>query len=111
MKVTKNRLDLMVTEQVVIDGVSYDVKDPLSVQFRDFVMLREASEHRVQQFEVSRPDVVSFAEYGTAGYWWFVAAVAGVVDPYEMPEQELVKIPTTLDYFDWFRAQKAALGG
>lgn len=96
----------MDTVTVTIDGVEYDMKDPLSVQFRDFELQRTASEHKVIQGEVSRPDIVSYLEYNTPGYWWFVAAINGIVDPYEMPEQELVKIPQLLDYFDWFRAQK-----
>lgn len=96
----------METVTITIDGVEYDVKDPISVQFRDFELKRTASEHRVRQSEVPRPDLVSFAEYGTPGYWWFLAAVSGIVDPYELPEQELMKVPRLLDYFDWFREQK-----
>lgn len=106
MKVTQNRLDLMSTETITIDGVEYAIKDPISVQFRDFELKRTASEHRVKQDEVRRPDIVSYLEYNSAGYWWFVAAINGVIDPYEMPEQDLVKIPRLLDYFDWFREQK-----
>lgn len=106
MKVTQNRLDLMDTETITIGGVKYDVKDPLSVQFRDFELKRTASEHKVLQGEVSRPDIISFLEYNSAGYWWLIAALNGIVDPYEMPEQELVRIARLLDYFDWFRDQK-----
>ena len=106
MKVTQNRLDLMSTETIMVDGVKYDVKDPLSVQFRDFEQLRMSPEHKVVQGEVSRPDIISLIEYGTVSYWWFVAAINGVIDPFNMPEQELVIIPDTLDYFDWFREQK-----
>ena len=108
MRVTQNRLDLMTKETVVIDGVFYNVMDPLSVQFRDFGSKRAVFEHTVLQLEVSRPDIVSYVEYNTPGYWWFIAAINGVVDPYEMPEQERVKIPQLLDYFDWFREQKGA---
>ncbi len=96
----------MDTVTVTIDGVDYDMKDPLSVQFRDFKLQRTASEHRVHQVEVPRPDLISFVEYNTPGYWWFIAAINGVVDPYEMPEQDRVKVPRLLDYFDWFREQK-----
>lgn len=106
MKVTQNRLDLMDTVAITVGGVEHRVKDPLTVQFRDFELRRAASEHRVLQGEVSRPDVVSFVEYNAAGYWWFVAAINGVVDPYAMPEQDLIKIPRLLDYYDWFRQQK-----
>lgn len=106
MKVTQNRLDLMDTVTITVDGIEYDIKDPLTVQFRDFELKRTASEHRVLQNEVPRPDVVSFLEYNTSGYWWFIAAINGVVDPYDMPEQDPVKIPRLLDYFDWFREQK-----
>lgn len=106
MKVTQNRLDLMATETVTIGGVEYDVKDPLSVQFRDFETRRRAGEHRVVQSEVPRPDIISFVEYNTVGFWWFIAAISGVVDPYAMPEQELVRVPQLLDYYDWFREQK-----
>ena len=106
MKVTQNRLDLMSTETITVDGVEYDVKDPLSVQFRDFEQRRTAPEHKVIQSEVPRPDIISLNEYSTVAYWWFVAAINGVVDPYDMPEQELIVMPNTLDYFDWFRGQK-----
>lgn len=106
MKVTQNRLDLMAIETITVGGVGFDVRDPLSVQFRDFETKRTAAEHKVLQNEVPRPDIVSFIEYNSVGYWWFVAAVNGVVDPYEMPEQELVRAPQLLDYFDWFRQQK-----
>lgn len=106
MKVTQNRLDLMATETVTIDGEQFDVKDPISVQFRDLELRRTASEHKVLQSEVPRPDIISFIEYNTVGYWWFIAALNGIVDPYEMPEQDLVKVARLLDYFDWFRGQK-----
>jgi len=106
VKVTQNRLDLMETVVVTIGGEDFDIKDPISVQFRDFELKRTAAEHSVHQSEVTRPDIVSFLEYGTSGYWWFLAAVSGVVDPYELPEQDLMKIPRLLDYFDWFREQK-----
>ena len=103
---TQNRLDLMATETITVGGVEYDIKDPLSVQFRDFELRRRAWEHKVVQSEVPRPDIISFLEYNSVGYWWFIAAISGVVDPYEMPFQELVKVPQLLDYFDWFRQQK-----
>ena len=106
MKVTQNRLDLMDTETITIGGEEFDVKDPLSVQFRDFELRRTASEHKVLQNEVPRPDIISFFEYNSAGYWWLIAAINGIVDPYEMPEQDLVRVPRLLDYFDWFRDQK-----
>ena len=106
MKVTQNRLDLMSTEIITVSGVEYDVKDPISVQFRDLELRRTAAEHRVLQNEVPRPDIISFLEYNTVGYWWVIAAINGVVDPYEMPEQDLLKVPRLLDYFDWFRGQK-----
>ena len=106
MKVTQNRLDIMATEAITIDGEVFDVKDPISIQFRDFELRRTASEHRVLQSEVSRSDLISFIEYNTVGYWWVIAAINGVVDPYEMPEQDLMKVPRLLDYFDWFREQK-----
>ena len=106
MKVTQNRLDLMTTETITIGGEELDVKDPLSVQFRDFELKRTAAEHMVLQNEVPRPDIISYVEYSTPGYWWFIAAINGVIDPFEMPEQELAKIPRLLDYFDWFRDQK-----
>ena len=106
MKVTQNRLDLMDTEVITIDGVEFSIKDPLSVQLRDFELKRRAAEHKVMQDEVPRPDIVSLLEYNSVGYWWFIAAINGVVDPYEMPEQELLQVPRLLDYFDWFREQK-----
>ena len=106
MKVTQNRLDLMETETITVDGVEYEVKDPLSIQFRDFEARRRSTEHKVIQSEVARPDLISFAEYNTVGFWWFIAAINGVVDPLDMPEQELVTVPQLLDYFDWFRDQK-----
>ena len=106
VKVTQNRLDIMATETITIGGVEFDVKDPISVQFRDFELRRTASEHRVLQGEVPRPDIISFLEYNTVGYWWVIAAINGIIDPYEMPEQDLLRVPRLLDYFDWFREQK-----
>lgn len=106
MKVTQNRLDLMETEVITIDGVEFNVKDPLTVQFRDFEARRTVTEHRVLQSEVPRPDIISYVEYDTPGFWWFIAAINGVVDSYDMPEQERIKVPRLLDYYDWFREQK-----
>jgi len=108
MKVTQNRLDLMDTDTVTIDGEEFEIKDPLSISFRDFAPTRTLSEHRVSQDEVPRPDIIAYLEYSTVGYWWFVAAINGIIDPYEMPEQDLIKIPRALDYFDWFREQKGS---
>jgi hypothetical protein len=106
MKITQNRLDLMDTETVTVDGAEYRVKDPLSLKYRDFELNRRAGEHVVIQSEVRRPDLISYGEYGTVWYWWFIAAMNGVVDPYEMPESNKLRVPHLLDYHDWYRDQK-----
>ena len=96
----------MLSPTAIYSDCPVTVKDPLSIQFRDFEAVRRSTEHRVVQGEVSRPDLISFFEYNTVGFWWFIAAINGVVDPLDMPEQELVLVPQLLDYFDWFREQK-----
>lgn len=102
MKVTKNRLDLMDT--VTVDGVQE--KDPLTLEFRDFELLRSATWHRTIQTELKRPDLISNEEYRTPGFWWFILAVNGIVDPYDLPQSENFRIPQLLDYYDWYRGQK-----
>ena len=105
MKITQNRLDLMDT--IVVDEI--DEKDPLSVEFRDFDPTRTMSRHRVLQVETSRPDLIAFTEYGSTGYWWFILAVNGVIDPYQLTEADFLKIPSSLDYYDWFREEKGTV--
>ncbi len=102
MRITLDRTELMDT--VTVDGVRE--KDPLSVNFREVELKRPASQHRVSQDEIPRPFLIAYREMGSAGYWWFVAAINNVVDPWEMPEGQKMKIPSDLDYSDWYRQEK-----
>lgn len=101
MKVTQNRLDLMTTETV--NGTQE--KDPLSINYLDFEQQREAKKHTMLYSEQRRPDIISQDEYQSPGFWWFILAINGVTDPYEVPTDIRLTIPSQLDYFDWFRGQ------
>jgi alpha-L-fucosidase len=102
MKVSTNRLDIMDTETV--DGVQE--KDPMTLNFDEFKLTRQASRHYVKQYEVNRPDLISFDEYGTTYLWWFIMQVNGIIDPWTIAEDTVLTIPNLLDYYDWFRSQK-----
>jgi hypothetical protein len=102
MRVSTDRLDLMDT--VTVDGVQE--KDPLTVQMRDFDARRNVGQHLAQQDEVPRPYLISDEQYGTDAFWWFILAVNAVVDPYDVPGDERLRVPSLDDYYDWFREQK-----
>jgi len=102
MKVSSNRLDLMDT--VTVDGIQE--KDPLTMQVRDFVARRQVGQHVAHQVARNRPFLISIDEYNSAGYWWFILAINNIVDPYEVPQNVKLKIPSIDDYYDWFRDQK-----
>ena len=106
MKVTQSRMDLM--ETVTVDSIKE--KDPLSLNFRGFEAVRRSNRVQVQQVHVERPYLLAYSVYGLVGYWWFLCNVAGVVDPYAMPEGDLIVAPNVLDYYDWYRDQKALVG-
>lgn len=106
MKITQNRLDLMDSADVVVDGVTYKVKDPLSLKYRDFEFQRRAGEHAVLQSEIKRPDLIAYVEYDSVGYWWFILAINKIVDPLDLEASERYRVPQLLDYFDWYRDQK-----
>jgi len=102
MKVSTNRLDLMDT--VTIDGVQE--KDPLTMQVRDFVARRHSRQHIAHQTVRSRPYLTSIEEYSSVGYWWFILEINNIDDPYEVPQDVKLTIPSLDDYYDWFRDQK-----
>jgi hypothetical protein len=103
MRVTQNRLDLMTIE--TLDDIKE--KDPLSVNFRDFETVRKTNRIQVAQVNVSRPYMMAYSVYGSVLYWWFICEVAGTIDPYGMIEGDMLVAPNVLDYYDWYRAQKA----
>lgn len=102
MKVTENRLDLMDT--VTVDGVQE--KDPLTMRYREIDPQREVRRHEVLLGEVSRPDMISLLEYQSSGFWWFILAFNGVIDPYDVSVETQLTITDMLDYYAWFRQQK-----
>jgi hypothetical protein len=42
----------------------------------------------------NRPDLLSHAAYGTAGYWWLILLANNVEDAYSgLPQDALIRIP------------------
>lgn len=64
-------------------------RKPIPASSNDkFVLINSSTEYR--------PDLVSYAAYGTVDYWWYIMEFNGIKDIYEFKSGLTLRVPTTL---------------
>lgn len=87
--------------------VIVDDKEQLDYLFHslsNFEMVHDPGFYRIDATDVLRPDLISFKNYGTVNYWWFIMFVNSVFDPLsDLEVGHLLVIPNLLDVYDFFK--------
>ncbi len=69
-------------------------KDMSSMNFGDFDF-GPVSYYKCTQFDIGRPDLISYKIYGTTNYWWFLMWFNGVSDAWnDIRENMLIAFPS-----------------
>lgn len=59
----------------------------------------------VPQIFLGRLDLVSYAAYGIPDYWWLIAQVNDIMDPFsDMYTGQVLKIPSLGEYYTFYNA-------
>jgi len=63
------------------------------------------SYHQVTESDVMRPDLISYAVYGTVDYWWIILFVNDIDDPLtEIVAGDVLTIPNIADIYNFYQA-------
>lgn len=69
-------------------------KDMSSMSFGDFDF-GPTEFYKCSQFDIGRPDLISYKIYGTTNYWWFLMWFNGVADVWnDLREDMLIEYPS-----------------
>jgi len=67
---------------------TYKRKDIVSSTKDKFVLINSSTEYR--------PDLVSYAAYGTVDYWWYIMEFNGIKDIYDFKSGITLRIPRNI---------------
>jgi len=85
----------------------FDELDFLDHSLSGFKQKKRFALYRVAQTDLLRPDMISYKNYGTVRFWWFLLFVSGIEDPFnDILEGQMMNIPNHLDLYDFFREFK-----
>ena len=86
--------------KVVVGGI--EEIDLLYHNLSEFKMKYDPVYYRVDIHDINRPDLISYRNYGTVGYWWVICLVNSIQNPFEDIEiGDIIKIPNRLDIYDF----------
>lgn len=76
---------------VVADSLGID---PLRDRIVPMLLkIRSYTEHQVSQDERGAPDLISYREYGSTDFWWYIMAYNGIARYKEIVEGLVLRIP------------------
>jgi len=92
----KSRYNLQGSNRVIHKGK--EIKDVTSSdRYNVFVQNLPNVQGRLAQVSLqfeARPDLISYAAYGTAAYWWLILLANNILDPEEdLTVGKIIKIP------------------
>ena len=92
-------------EKVTVDNT--EELDFLDNNLSKLKLTRAAPFYRLSVVDRKRPDLISYKNYKTVGYWWLVCVANGIQDPFfETGIGRVVRLPNLLDVYDFFRRYK-----
>lgn len=60
--------------------------------------------YRIQEEDIMRPDLISYKAYQSVSYWWLIAFINNINNPFtDMEVGNLIKIPNTIDIYDFYK--------
>jgi len=60
--------------------------------------------YRIQEEDLMRPDLISYKAYRSVKYWWLIAFLNNINNPFvDMEVGDLIKIPSTLDIYEFYK--------
>ena len=88
--------------QEVVDGVAE--LDFLNNVLSDFEIKHTPKYYRTDEHDVSRPDLISWTNYGTVAYWWIICLVNNIQNPLSDIEVGMIlKIPHLTDIYSFYK--------
>lgn len=91
--------------KVTIGGI--DEPDYLDRALGSFVLTHTPSYYRVDETDIARPDLISFANYRTTQYWWIICLVNKIQNPLtDFEVGDILTIPHLSDIFTFYKKFK-----
>jgi len=91
--------------KVVVNGILE--LDFLYNTLSNFVMTHTPTYYRTDEHDVARPDLISFENYGTVGYWWIICLVNKIQNPFTgIPVGTILTIPHLSDIYVFYKKYK-----
>jgi len=88
--------------QVTTLGI--DELDYLYNSLSNFKMTYPPSYYRVEESDLTRPDIISYKSYNTVRYWWLICYVNGIEDPFhDLFLGQLLQIPNLIDVYLFYK--------
>lgn len=84
---------------VNVNGI--DEKDLLSNRFYYFDT-NSFSHFKVSKYNKGRPDLISLENYGDEKYWWCILEFNNIINPFDIHEGQVLKIPIFKNEIDNF---------
>lgn len=85
-----------------VDGVQE--LDHLYNNLSGFTMNLAPQYYMVTEDDLMRVDLISFKSYGTVRYWWLIAFVNKIQDPFnDLTPGQILEIPNILDIYDFYK--------
>ena len=78
--------------------------DFLNTSISKFQMVYPAVYYRISETDWMRPDMISYAMYGTVKYWWLIVALNNIFDPFnDLVVGKKLTIPNLFDVYDFYK--------
>jgi len=78
--------------------------DYLRTSMANFEMRYKPLYYRVGEEDMMRPDMISFRNYNTVGYWWLLMSVNKIFDPFnDLYVGMKLQIPNILDIYEFYK--------
>lgn len=88
--------------KVIVNGI--EEPDYLNRALGSFVMNHTPTYYRVDESDVSRPDLISYTNYRTVAYWWIICLVNKIQNPLtEIEAGDILTIPHLSDIYIFYK--------
>jgi hypothetical protein len=96
------RTDFYHREKTELNGVSYEELDFLNNTLSDFEFKHTPGHYRVVGTDLMRLDLIAYKVYEEVKFWWILALVNEINEPFsDLEEGQLLIIPSLLDIYEF----------
>ncbi len=95
-----------VTQDIPEELNGFDIYDPLTLNWNNFNFRGDEDEIMLSPYQIQRPDLFSYALYGTVIYQDIIFNINGYADILNLPAKTQLKIPHLEDLKEFIRVNR-----